>query len=1151
MNRNLGMSAGVLALLAVIFHLSPLGSDQANERAETRAPPKAAAAAGKAGDKDAGADELEGPWLATRAIFGEPKTTSPARAPQTVGNSTPRNGDEVIPDFGIHKDDADVEKVLTTVPDPWHTRLALFADGSLDAIEAAATRAHWVFAAQWLPWADPVDSEARSPLMRRLERRRAREQEREPGLLVFRHAVDFQKQIFDERVLLVFVVGETPTGGINRAQFRKARSYMRSLPEGKRKDPKDKGRVFILAPSFSGSFHSLKELRQEDANTGYTVRDGSASSVPDAEALQKAKVTFSSANSSSSDFRDYFWSALGALQIPPENAAILSEDETLFGTLVDNKGDRLGHVLTLKFPRDISQLRNAYRDDKSPTGDKGLPADVQFSLKDSELGEDTIPSYSGVQGPLSQDSRLEEDIDIIRRNQIRAVEIIATNALDALFLARVLQQKSPDTRIVLPYPNLLFVEAARTEGLRNVLALSSYPLFGERNWWLNQDAPLLTYQDSRSEGVCNAMSLVLADLAKARGEPGVVLVDDYWWGTQQKHPPMWLLALDREGFLPVRAWNHSDEANDMWWEKVLPGGSPPSPTSNLSVRPAPVWNLCASLVGLVGLAAVIWSAILWVGSPRWDGRFLPVIIQTDGWRLFYLFNFLLLLAAMQAILCQPWWNLRTTSAASWGLHEVSVLVLFALLILVRWFYDNPHATKQTASGWLMLISLIIYVAGWEVWRSAGSSEQDSAGFFFSLRAVELRLQSSPALPILSALFALAIFCYVHMHRIYLAACQEPRVVTNLQTVLQSRLEKSGRSLSQHFGSPFGLIELSEWLCVASATLAAAVVAFWFDPYSKLASIDGYPFNILLLILQWLLVATILHSCVQMARAWMDLKSFLASLGTLPLANFFIARSRTRSNRPIWVQNLNLQSLSALVRGPIVLHDIALHGDADIKTLYEHYRDEIRRLIADEPITRVELLDRNEMANERNVEITTKLFNEIILPHWLSTPLVGKLESSSGKEAGAEYDPIAQVSIPGDPEKIWDLSQTFVALHFTPFLIYSVRQIRNFIWFLSLGFVSLALSMNTDSPQAPQVVSRFLLALFAVIAVILWRCLAGIERDPIISRIEGTKPGELNLEFYFKLIGYGALPVLGLLASEFPSIANFLFSWIEPTLTALR
>jgi hypothetical protein len=65
------------------------------------------------------------------------------------------------------------------------------------------------------------------------------------------------------------------------------------------------------------------------------------------------------------------------------------------------------------------------------------------------------------------------------------------------------------------------------------------------------------------------------------------------------------------------------------------------------------------------------------------------------------------------------------------------------------------------------------------------------------------------------------------------------------------------------------------------------------------------------------------------------------------------------------------------------------------------------------------------------------------------------------------------------------------------------------------------------------------------------CLVGLERDPILSRIAGTTPGKLDVESYLKVIGYGTLPVLGLLASQFPSISGFLYSWVAPTLQALH
>jgi hypothetical protein len=42
-----------------------------------------------------------------------------------------------------------------------------------------------------------------------------------------------------------------------------------------------------------------------------------------------------------------------------------------------------------------------------------------------------------------------------------------------------------------------------------------------------------------------------------------------------------------------------------------------------------------------------------------------------------------------------------------------------------------------------------------------------------------------------------------------------------------------------------------------------------------------------------------------------------------------------------------------------------------------------------------------------------------------------------------------------------------------------------------------------------------------------------------------KPGELGADFWIKLVGFGAGPVLGLVASVFPEFTDFIFSGYSP------
>jgi hypothetical protein len=76
-------------------------------------------------------------------------------------------------------------------------------------------------------------------------------------------------------------------------------------------------------------------------------------------------------------------------------------------------------------------------------------------------------------------------------------------------------------------------------------------------------------------------------------------------------------------------------------------------------------------------------------------------------------------------------------------------------------------------------------------------------------------------------------------------------------------------------------------------------------------------------------------------------------------------------------------------------------------------------------------------------------------------------------------------------------------------------------------------------------------LFLGTGLVVCQALAGMERHPILSKIARSKPGELNREFWAQLIALGGLPLLGVLAHLFPSISRFLFSWIAPSVEALR
>ncbi|HEY6372683.1 MAG TPA: hypothetical protein VIX37_19045, partial [Candidatus Sulfotelmatobacter sp.] len=82
-------------------------------------------------------------------------------------------------------------------------------------------------------------------------------------------------------------------------------------------------------------------------------------------------------------------------------------------------------------------------------------------------------------------------------------------------------------------------------------------------------------------------------------------------------------------------------------------------------------------------------------------------------------------------------------------------------------------------------------------------------------------------------------------------------------------------------------------------------------------------------------------------------------------------------------------------------------------------------------------------------------------------------------------------------------------------------------------------------------SGVLLSLFFAFGAVVVFVYADMHRDATLSHVTNTNPGELGSEFWFKVVGYGAAPVLGLITQLFPEWSGFLFSWLQPGLSSLK
>jgi hypothetical protein len=1162
-DKNVGLSAGIIALLALAARVA---LPTANERGSA-----AQASAGKATNAQAQAaaatpQYYEGPWLATRHFF------APYEQPSSVAvdfkdaadilrcSGDPQCRPQLRRYFGL-PDTGGVECLLATVPDPLHTRLALFTDHAIDAIRRGAGATNWEFATQWLPWKDTVDPNEADPEKRAKERSGIRAQEKQPGVLVFRDS-DWHKG-----PLLIFLVGETLTAGVNPDQFQIARAYMQALC-----DPRvDSGAVRIAGPTFSGSFYSLAELIQQDkiAHPGkiYNVHSGTATDPRAARRFRDRtgpEVRFHSATENLWDQDRHFRRVLHELRIPPDRAAALTEDNSTFGRAASieigqtsSSAASRQEIRVFSFPRDISHLRDAYRQVlQASKSDKTSVPNLDFSLKDSGVGEDSVPTFSQTQTPLSQNSVINEIARTIRRDDIRMVAVSATNVLDMLFLAGVLRRQCPNTRLLMQSGDLLFIQAEQTESLEGTLFLTSYPLFTESKLWQERRRGrknIAIFPDTLSEGTFNATVLLLA----GPGQREHVLADYAWQSVP--YPPAWLMTLDHRGFMPVRVWD--DRASTDWslWVRGEDGNP-----DLASVTAPTVWKILLSAFALCGTAIGLW--ILGLSRKKdWmiDARVEPTG-SGDSWHGLYLFLLLLILIAVQMVIftARPFVN-------DWSL----LILLLPGCGLPAWIavrHCHP-ANKRRLS--ICLAAVAAPVALWS-FCCFGDPPRSQ---LFSFRAAELRFGSSPLWPVLAASAAMLLWCFVHVTRLYFAAYQQPGVVAiDADTALKGRLEKSHGHFTDSVRSALGLFSLDADLLARRlfgfriALLAALGLCVLFRVDVQLGSIDGAWYDLLCIPLQLTVAGLLLLTCWQIRGLWKSLHGFTTSLDILPLAGAFLPVSTAGGHRPIWVRRFNFQSLDIHTNSLLLLHDMALQPEqlanywlsADqVKLWQAHYLAQVDRALPSGSCpSRAVLTEEHRKLWEASKELAGQMWQRILVPAWKSEALVGKLavepSSKPDKPAPAEEETAAPsrpkaLHIQGDPKNVADLAAAFVALHFSAFLLYGVQQIRNLLWFPSVGFVLLMLGMTSYNFQAPHMIGRFLMLLFAAIACMLGICMVQMERDPILSRIAGSKPGELSVTFYLKLARYGALPLLGLLAWQFPWLSNMLSSWIEPALDALQ
>jgi hypothetical protein len=1112
-----------------------------------------------------------GPWTPVCAYLS-------GNASADSRNEAPKDKNQIVKQFCFDTPSAQTftrKVVIATVPDPELTHLSLFFDRNVESITWAAADGdlgdeRYLFNGYWFPWRLPTAQDASSA------KGETDEKEREarvssPGLLLFRGFKD------PHQLLLVFLVGETPTSGINRAAFRSAWTYAaavknRDLPICQQKESEGSC-MGILGPSFTGSLASLRLLLD-------WKNDWTSASKPAEVAVISGAVTGVLGNPlAPSHFcttleTDYQKQAVlfgYTANILPREFAFLEEVDTAYGQHLAGDGAvrkaGAGERLSLPYPRGIARIRNLSGQLPNLSTLNSNPQNAVYPALPLDLrdaGQDSIPSF-GLQSPVSQEAVVIALAATLRREGIRYVGIIATDPLDALFLSRSVRALAPSVRIVLFHTDLLFARAAQTWGLNGILAISSYPLVARNQSQVNPNKRT-QFSSESAEAEYNAfrrMLLLSTGQAPTSAAPADASKPDPWCESafDANIPTAADYLLD---YASPFAGDHPEHTknehrpyvwvnvlgSDAWWPiEALPPALPGALASPLLYGPAPsahssehfraedaprLWIVFFWLIWIACLAHVSLTYFMNHGyRPDW---WKHASLRVSGWGF------------------KPELDLQRRGMLAFASLAVAAVCLFlglAVKVSAREGPPNPPFTIESrfevvfafalggaaiAVGiWAAAKSRILTLAALvcasleiaAVFMVSMSSSEGHATQFAGYRAMHLESGTSPVVPIVALLWAFYLCLYFRLSQLRVAEDRPAVCPTKALGLRLDPFETQGRVLG---------LDLWQYAAVAAAVFCWLV---FFNPFRALATLERPAYTLTVVVLSTLVVALLTVTLVRFLRMWGALRRLLQDLERHPLRYAFARLPKDFSWTAVWTGDprpklyLPMRSLEVLRMIPEGQHQVEA-----VKHALTFLNPPLRSFQPQKPHPAVfEATEKlNRALNGAAVAIASKLG-----PTW-DNGISDTITSREGRdEAPEEWTkhpiPIAR----GE----------FLALRFVAFIHCSLSEMRSSLALLGYVFILLVAALTLYPFEGRGEIGIALVLIFVVVGGFCVMVFAQMDRNPLLSRLSATAPNQLGLNFVYRVASFGALPLLSLLASQVPEVGNFLLSWLQPALQAVK
>lgn len=1080
-----------------------------------------------------------------------------------------------------------LDTLVILLPDPIDSHSRWLFDPIQEAIQRAAAANAYALDRFYVP-----DWRPGQPTAARL----SRVHESWPGVILFRQLPGSENT--GHRLLVTFLVFETPTQGVHLEAFREAIRFVNAW------SPEKSSTLKILGPTFSGTSPSLRIALRDAEHQGLLpsrvrVISGSATS-PGNEALiedavvEPGRVVEYAATVLSN--RDMLQGVLDHLQklnpVEPGRLALLVEQNTAYGqSEYRPPGERstLEQALQIGFPLHISRIRAAAagRDRDVPALPLPPPRTQSLSLKEEGPVIDQLPMFGDSTSSAYIELLLLNTLETLRREHITTVGLLATDTRDKLFLSQMLARHCPNMRVFTIETDLLYAHPDYSTYMRGMIVASSYPLFNPNQLWTQPsigEHRRFQFAASFSTGLFNAFQALL------RGDE--VTVNDLVEyaspleaGCAAKcAPPLWISVNGNAGLWPLDI----DASRGAEYILRVPVGATRDEgldpaRMRARMRPVPAW----ATVTLVALHVGVWLQLIAyvVGCLRPERairRYCPpsmarTFVRSANPRRYLLAAFVaLLLLLLSADLLWIWAVVFAGNpmhvAAAVAISGVTVIAVLAAVADIARRRFPPLASAvvvkaPSAFGIRMFLYRAIYlgllaamvvplllalseVAG-GVLHPDDLARQQHMLFLFN-RSVDLANGVSPAVPIL--LFCGALYLWGFQHFRTRGVPSRSILSRRLGELDVMRARPVGLEHTATPAMPAAGPSLDTMASLRLGVLVVVVILqlFWYIGLMGMTGVTTIEsaeytrfFQYGSMLLQALVAVSIAQFLFVWARTRRRLECFVGLDGVSgPLAAAFARLPLNLRRLGVFARVPKLEDLedavlaACAVAAPLKLAGI---GRADVRALLRQ-----PELGKDDSLPADLLAGLNAAFAEEKAADRSRTFSDTkTWAHVLAFTGKARMLAFATTRLGVEEI--------DEPTRSWlarvdDLVAMNVAL--------IVREMGGRLaasMLLTMVMTLMILASHTWYPAQPrQVLLGFSWACIIASVAASVRVFIQMDRNEVISHITGTTPNRTtwDLAFVSRLLLWVVVPLLSLFAAQFPDVGRTLLQWLQPIQKAL-